>query len=212
MKTPEFLSGLLIALVASGLTLGFHQVLAAPEEPRTESVVPHSEGRDAEILEAIARLEAMVSDLRLQRVEGSGQAVEALETNRVPIELSGTSNEIQQILERLEAMERRLSVSAPVLRDLEPLDRLRSMDVEAIRSAIQLRTVDRQALERDLHMRTMYEIVERFGYPTETGPGGSNSEMYWQYDLPSSNPENPNYFSLYFTGGLVTYTKSRGTD
>ena len=211
METPELLKGLLIALTASALTLGAHTVLINPVESERVEAIPVQDVGGNRIERVLERLEAFLESHESQLANADSLAV--IPTNRrVSVGAGDVPYEAQQILERLTAIEHQLSVRPRIVREMRPLDRHRAPDILAIRAAIDLREVDREAFESDLHMRTMHEIVERFGYPSETETSGNQCEVYWKYELPSTDPENPNYFALYFAGGLVSRAKSRWTD
>jgi len=163
-------------------------------------------GMPSRVWRPYSRVKSQESELA-----GPSKLAETPSNRRVAAGPAIVPDEIQEVLERLTAIERKLSMRPAIVHELQPLDRLRTPDTVAIRAAMELKAVDREAFEFDLHMRTMHEIVERFGYPTKAGACADNCEVYWRYELPSANPESPNYFCVYFTGSLVTWTESRWT-
>ena len=203
---------MLLALTSSALTLGAYQVFVAPVEPRVVAAVLTRGGSASEIESVLARLEVLLEN-QPPLLVGTGSLAGAPTNRRVAADQPNEQDDTLEILERLAAIERKLSVRPFVVRDPQPLDRLRAQDSHAIRAAIQLREVDRETFRFDIRMRTMHEIVERFGYPGETAACGNDScEVYWRYEIPSADPENPNFLCLYFTGGLVMFTEARWTD
>ena len=207
---PELLKGLLIALAASGLTLGAHQLFVAKAVPTQASAVPAPGARDDEVMRAIARLGDLLMQQHPQLAGDLSVPAEAFTGRRVAEGSPSDLNEFQEILERLAVIELKLRARPTIVRELQPLNRLRVPDVAAIRAAIAFHERDRESFEFDLHMRTMQEIVQRFGYPgIAAASGGGNSDVYWEYALPSKDPDNnPNHLTVYFKGGLVVWIES----
>ena len=175
------------------------------------------QGREADLEGVLTRLEALLAqerpqaDADLAPIGNAGLRSNAAPSRRVPLEQPSASNGLEEILERLTAIERRLSVRPTGAQEMQPLDRLRAPDVEAIRAAIEFKEADRDAAQLDT--RTMHEVLKRFGYPTEAEScGGGNCDIYGRYDLPSANPDDTNYFSVHFKTGLVVWTEGRWTD
>lgn len=205
--------GLLIALTASILTLGAREVLVGPAGQPVASAAARRTGGGVEFENAIARLKALLESERYQSVERISSPADSPAARRVVAGPPVVADTTQEILDRLAAIERKLSVRPTVVRELQPLDRLRAPDLEAIRAAVDLKKADREASEFDLHMRTMQEIVERFGYPSEAAAcGGDNCDVFWKYEVPSTDPENSNRFSVVFQGGLVVWTEVSWSD
>ncbi|MCP4967247.1 MAG: hypothetical protein GY926_18700 [bacterium] len=141
-------------------------------------------------------METLLESHESQLVGGNSLA-EIPTNHRVPVGSADVPDKIQTILERLTAIEHRLSVRPAIVRELLPLDRQRTPDMVAILAAIELQQSDRGASEFDLHMRTMHEMVERFGYPNETGAAsGGASDVYWRYEVPPPEPDLPWEVSL----------------
>ncbi|MCA8968803.1 MAG: hypothetical protein KDC95_03440 [Planctomycetes bacterium] len=56
-------------------------------------------------------------------------------------------------------------------------------------------------------MRTMHEIVDRFGYPQKAAAsGGGQSDVCWRYWVTGENPEASPSLTFNFLGGRVMWT------
>ena len=207
MNAKDLIRGLVIALVASGITLGVDRLLTSTEQVGAVSRPVAGNDRNQEIEAALARLESLLAERQLAPVERPRAPVEE-SSEPGPDEEPVADEQIREVLERLDAIERLFRLPPVVMKDQQPLDRLRPPNAQAIHAAIELKVTDRRASELDLHMRTMQEMVERFGFPEETGAcNGGGCEFYWKYELPSADPEDPHYFAVYFTDGRVAWTE-----
>lgn len=211
----DVLRGFAIAIAASVITLFVHDLLEPPPVagatgPIDRDVVPYDG-----VLEALARIEERLDSRAELARPGPGHAA-APRTAASPTSGDASPSsprDLDGVIARLAAIEAVLRARPALAPEFPTLDRMRAMDVPAIREVIELRSVDREAAEWDLHLRTMTEIVERFGYPSHSNAcSGSNCDLYWRYDLPSANRDNRNYFSLYFVGNLVAWFEGRWTD
>ncbi|MEM1450016.1 MAG: hypothetical protein AAF957_17145 [Planctomycetota bacterium] len=208
---PELLKGLLVALGASVFTLVAHGLFVASPPSNAQEPARVRVDTSSRVDALLARVEALLdreeTQLAAPRPESAFPA-----RARVPAGPEDTLVESGEILERLAAIERALQRRPPSADVHERLNRLHGPDVAAIKAAIDLRAIDREAADSNLTMRTMGEIVELFGYPSKTDACANRCDLYWRYDLPSAHPENPNYFTVYFIGGRSVWVECRWTD
>lgn len=221
-KSPRDLRLQLIVLLPAtvvGFVLGYVVALAPQGGTRSDETRPSQETihmsvsptpTDAETTSVALQLEELRQGLLAVT---AGSRTPALEVTSTP----ETEQRLELILAGIARVEAKLArAGSMVVPSVESLNRDAPKKLAEIRRLADGVQVNREQMEREVHLMTTREAIDRFGFPDRSGPCGNNNgttyEMFLCYEHVNSRGERYTALELLFINDRVVAFQAHWKD
>ncbi len=180
MKANSLLGYMSVALAASGLTMAAQGLFRRGEQPKQiQKGVLSDQSPWQKVLASLERIEESLGNQQL----ASPASAAAPERTNIAGDFHTpevSTKALLEVLERMEALERRLPNSAAPT-DHIALKLQHPPNLAALNALGQDLEVDRENAIRGAYLLTTNEVIRKFGYPSFTYISDEGYDYYWTY-------------------------------